>query len=332
MSYKIHRYVGIGIEDEFGEEVDADVHVDIASSDLDAPSDTQITKESSMSRSDAGHRPGPYTPEGGLEYAFDVNTIAYLLHLVLGEGETEELTDEDFDFEHTFTPVRNDLILPSSTIHVGKDVFEHIFAGCVIGSMTLSLDDEFAMVDLDVVAKKDSKGTLTDISELSLPEAYPIAFHELQIEMGPKDGTQEERVDIESIEISIANNADAEAGITLGSRYPRRIFAGDLEITVSMDIQFSGTQDLESFWGASDGPSDVETEEQNITFTFDGGTYGNLTFNLPQCIFESISTQPSGSDRIVQSAELRAFYDEDADAELIATLQNDEEYDFLNAA
>lgn len=330
-NYRVLRYVGIGIEDEFGTPVSADAYVDIASSDLDSPSGTQLVYEGGLSRGDVNHRPGPYIPEGGIEYAFDVNTIAYLLYLVFGGGTKNTLTDDPdgYDFEYEFSPNRNDLTLPSATIRVGKDNFEHMFQGCIINELTLSMDNEFAMANVSVIAQKDGKDTLVEIEEIELPEAYPIAFHELSIMMGPKGGEQEERTDIESFEITISNNGDGAEGVRMGSRYPRELFAGELTVTASIDIAFNSTKDIEKFWGASDGPSDVTTEEQNVTLIFNGGTFGTLTANLPKCIFESINTQPSGRDRLVQSADIRAFYDEEAEGELIVNLKNNVDHEFI---
>jgi len=111
----------------------------------------------------------------------------------------------------------------------------------------------------------------------------------------------------------------------MGSRFPRRVFAGDLEITGSMDIQFSSLREKRKFWGADSGPSDVKTIEQNITFTFDGGEHGELIINLPTVVFEEVPIQPSAADRVVQSVTFRSYYDTESETELCAELETDEE-------
>ena len=362
---RVLRYAQIAIENEFGEKVDEEnnadqfVDIDIASLDLDAPSDPVLRYEGGLSRSVHTHRPGPYYPEGSIEYAFDIHTVAHLLYLALGqvtqtnEGTMTVETENDVDYidgsvegelyTHEFTPTRHSLTLPSATILSGKDHFQHEFQGCTINSLSFELDDDFAFVTADIIAQQDSKGEIKAIEELSISKAYPIVFYETLVKIGIVGEEQEDMYNIESLSLEINNNLDADAGVVLGSRYPQRIVAGDFEVSGSMDIAFDSTQQLEYFWGAVDGPDDDAQDTMNINYIFSSAPYmaevedgeetkevevrgSQLDLHLPNVLYETVNIQPSGRDRLTQTVDFRAYYDEESNYEIITELKNDIDY------
>lgn len=365
MEEKILRYARIAIEDEYGSKVDIEdnedqfIDIDIASASLDAPSDPVLRYEGGLSRSVHTHRPGAYIPEGDLEYAFDIHTIAHLLYLTLGqveqttEGTMEVTEDSDGDyidgdedgelFVHEFTPTRHTLTLPSATINVGKDQFEHVFQGCVVNSLSFELDDDFAFVTIDISAQQDSKEDIQAIEDLHLSTAYPVAFYETMVKIGVEGEEQDEVYEVESLSLEINNNIDADVGIVLGSRFPQRIVAGDFEVTASMDMAFDSSEQLEHFWGATDEPDDDAQDTMNINFIFSSAPYiveidvegeptdveirgAELDLHMPNVLYETVNIQPSGRDRLTQTVDARAYYDEESEYELIATLKNDVDY------
>ena len=365
MEEKILRYARIALEDEYGSKVDATtneeqfIDIDIASAGLDAPSDPVMRYEGGLSRSVHTSRPGAYIPEGDLEYAFDIHTIAHLLYLALGNinqtnaGTMTVTSDPDGDFVdgstegelfvHEFTPTRHSLTLPSATINVGKDQFEQVFQGCVVNSLSFELDDDFAFVTIDISAQKDSKETIQPIENLHLSTAYPVAFYETAVQIGVKGGSQTQVFEVESLSLEITNNIDADVGVVLGSRYPQRIVAGDFEVTASMDMAFDSSEQLEHFWGAVDAPDDDAQDIMNINFIFSSAPYmaeidvegtptqveirgAELDLHLPNVLYETVNIQPSGRDRLTQTVDARAYYDDEAQYEIIATLKNDVDY------
>jgi len=359
---RVLRYARIAIEETFGSIVDVDTHedeyidIDIASIGLDAPSDPVLRYDGGMARSVRTHRPGAYIPEGNLEYGWDILTIAHILYLTFGQIETTEgdLTIEEEEgekyiddkselHEHRFTPHRHSLTLPSATFRLGKDHFEHVFQGVTVNSISFSLDDDFAFVTVDVSAQKDSADDIKEIEELTLSQAYPVAFYEALVEIGVKGESQEEVGEVESLSLEITNNTDPNAGINLGSRYPQRIIAGDFEVSGSMDIAFDSKEQLEHFWGKEDEPSDVSQDEMNINFRFKSAPYiaeiedgestedveiqcAELDLHIPTALYETVNLQPSGRSRLVQSVDFRGYYDDDSEYEVIATLYNHVNY------
>lgn len=329
MSEDVIRYVGIGIEgegDEYGDKVDAEMHVDITDASLDTPDEQEIVYEGGLTRGRLIKRPGSYVPEGDITYAMDVNSIGYLLYLALGYGEEVDADTNDYQYEFSADPIER--VLPAGTFYVAKDQFVHRFDGAAVDELSISVDDEFAEVTASIVAQKDADDgePESDITELKLPDSYPLAFHEVTVELGDKGDDIEERV-AESVEISVANNIDTDEGISLGSRYLRKIIAGDLEVSAELEIAFDDTQDLEDFWGDTEGPSEEGSIEKEISIIFDSGDYGQLEITLPRTYIESLNLEPSGTDRLIQSISLTSLFDEEADSEIIATLDNDYEYD-----
>jgi hypothetical protein len=312
----ILRYLGIGIEDEFGSAVGADQHYDIASATLDAPTETEMEWPGGLSRGRRTRRPGPYVPGGNVVCAVDVNTIFYLLYLLFGDYE-QDGPDEEL-YTYSLQPQRNNLILPSGTFLLGKDAFEHEFAGGTVSQLTLNVDKEFARATADVIAQKDAKNAIKAEANLTMSAAYPLAFHELTVELDEGD----ESAYVESVTLTINNNAAGDAGVNMGSRYPARIYAGDIQVSFSLNVAFEDTGEKEKFWGGANGPSDDGSTSVDLTLTFDSGSYGSLVFSLPSVIYDAVPIQPSGRDRIVQNITGRAFYDDTSETEILATLEN----------
>lgn len=345
---RILRYASIGIEDPtaaFGDaraldlpdDSDEFIDIDIASASLDTPDDTVLNYDGGLSRTVHTHRPGPYIPDGDLEYGFDIKTIFHLLYLVFGDvTQTAEPNEEQDLYEYEFTPLRHSLILPSATTLLGKDHFEHRFQGCTVNELTIQIDDEFAMVTADIVAHSDSKNDIRDIEDLELSEAYPIAFYEASIEIGEEGETQTSYdAEVESMELTITNNTDAAAGVGLGSRFPDRIIAGDFEVTANLDIAFEDTTHLEHFWGDAAAPTDELQDIMNVNLIFESAPYeegeetiegAKLDFHMPHVLYQTINLEPSGRDRMVQSVDMMAYYDEDSDYEILADLSNNVDY------
>lgn len=317
------RYLGVGIEDEFGVAVPAEQHVDIASTSLDSPSEPVINYDGGMGRNRRIVRPGAYVSEGGAEFPVDVETIGYFLYLTLGKYVNEQDVDTNEEV-HTFNP-SDDVHLPSATFRAGKDKFEHVFPGCVISQMEISVSDGLAMVNITVVGGKDAKDPLKDKNELILSETFPIAFHEVNVML---NNDPEKTSQVESLTITVNNNADAEAGIALGSRFPKRIFAGNIDIDVSMDVAFDSMDEKEVFWGGQDGPSEGEITSIPMEVTMTSGDTGSLTILMPRVVYNSVQIQPSGRDRIVQSVDASAYFDDTSETEMSVELRNNVTYNF----
>ncbi len=330
----VARYIGLANESQFNEETppEAVVHLDIASSTLDAPTDTQMFYGGGLQRSARLHRPGFYAPTGNLVYAFDIKTIGYLLAWALGGyGYEADGGTAVGHHKHQFygSPLN---ILPSFVARVGKDHFEHIFSGCVINSLEIQVEDEFTMATADITAAKDSKGDLKEIPELLLPDEYPMAFYEVTAHKQYVGETDNEiSAVVKSVTITIDNNQDADAGRGLGYRHPYRIIAGERETTISKPMFYEGSGPLEELWGETDGVSAAGPSPFQLRLVFDSGEHGTMEMRFPNTIYTQVQQQPSGRDEIVQETAARAVLGSEVtlhegtvvDTEVFVELEND---------
>ncbi len=324
---QILRYFGIGLEDTYGQAAAPVQFMDIASGGLDSPSETEIDYEGGLSRGSRVHRPGSYIPEGDVTYAVDIHSIGYLLMLTLGEYSQSGPDVDDF-YTYEMTNKKNGLVLPSATVYLGKDIFEHQFTGACVDQLELSVEDEYAEANISFKTSKDQKGSLRDESELVLPDAYPLMFHDLTLKLAGED----RGADLESLTLTVSNNTDAEAGIGgAGSRFPQMIYAGDIEITFDLELAFNTLEEKQSFWGAVYGPSEAGSDEQEIIISIDSGSYGSLELQMPRTVYQEVGVQPEGRDRLTQSISGKAYHSSAIDALIKATLINKLDY-FTNAA
>lgn len=300
----VQRYLGLAEETSYNMETPpaAVVHLDIASASLDTPSDPNLIYGGGLQRSATLQRPGFYAPSGNIMYAFDVNSVIYLLKWGLGayvftsEGGTGTLNLHEFYGSA-------DNVLDSFCARVGKDYFEHVFSGCVINSLELQVEGEFCNLTADIVAAKDSKDTIQAIADLSLPDAYPLAFHEVTASIDGSDLSAK----VKTLNLSISNNMDAESGRGLGSRHPYRVIGGERETEISMELFFEDSSVLEDFWGGATGPAATGVSEIPIVLTFDNGAHGSMEITLPKVAYSEVQQQPSSRDEIVQSVTGRCL-------------------------
>lgn len=302
------RYLGFAEEAFYAETPppEAEVMVDIASASLDTPADTQLLYTGGLTRGHRIHRPGFYAPSGGIEFAWDVDTVGWFLKWALGGYKFTPGGGEKEGMNLHEIYATDEAILRSFCARLGKDIFEHTFSGCVINSLTLNTEGEYCLLSADIVAAKDSKGAIRTLEaiEALLPKAYPLAFHELTAAV--IDPSSDISAKVKSFSLQIGNNVSADAGRSIGSRYPRRGIAGARDITFSMNYYYEDTEMLERLWGDPVGPAAGGSEEYGLQLTWDGGDYGKLVITLPRAINLQVQQQPSGRDEIVQSISGRA--------------------------
>ena len=320
---KILRYLGLCEEKEFLENPvpDAVMHLDIASAGLDVPADAQMIYDGGLTRGPNLHRPNFYVCSGSIAYAFDIRTIGYLLKWALGGYSFDE--DSPLNKHSIWGGSSNEL--DSFCARLGKDVFEHVFSGCVINTLTINVEGEYCRATADIRAAKDKKADLRGLNELLLPGEAPLAFYEAACEIAEKD----ESAKVQSFTLEINNNIGEDSGRTIGTRYPRLFKAGERTVTVSSNLIFSDTAELERFWGGYGGPADTGTEEFKVKYIFDSGEHGNMEIVLPRFIYTSVGQQPSGRDALIQPVSGRAFLPQEIsgaeDTDIQVELNNKEE-------
>ena len=303
--------------------------MDIESATLDAPSDPQIVFNGGLSRGARTHRPGSYSVSGNVVYAADIRTLGWFIKWALGGYKfTAEAAGPPIVPAFHEMYASQDQILPSFCGRVGKDLFEHGFSGLGINSLQIQSSNEFVTITVDTVGSSDFQAALKEISALSLPVEYPLAFHEARVLRAASNIS----ADVKEWTLTINNNADADAGYGQDSRHPYRILSGEREVTLSMNLYYRNLDHLHAFWGGSSGPTAVGATEFGMNFILDAGDDGELDIAGPRWIYTAVPQQPSGKDEITQNVSVKAFEGTHTLAdgvttvlsEVLATLQNSE--------
>jgi len=327
MSCDIFRYAGYGEETVFGTAVAAAFHTDITGATLDTPDNPNIVYGGGLGRAPRVIRQGFYSPAGNVVQGVDVDSIAYFMRWVLGGYQYS--TDRHYIYGI------DDVCLPSFTSRIGKDAYEHIFAGCKANSLEIAADDSIATATLDIVGQKDSKGTISDYDSLTLGANQLLAFHEMTASIkGEGEGAfSDVSAIIKSLTLTINNNIDATQGRGIGSRFPRRLNAQARDITVALSLYFEDTTYREKFWGNATGASEGDGTEEfamQISLTQESGK--QITIALPRVVATGNVQQPTGRDELVETLNLTAMFQNyiaddgvpiDIDTDIFATVEND---------
>lgn len=305
------------------------MHLDIASSSLDVPSDTNIVYEGGARRTARLYRPGFYAPAGNVVYGLDIKTIGWLLKWALGSYAFTSTGGTGSLHLHEIYGTE-DVLLPSFCARVGKDLFEHVFSGCVLNSLEINVGDALCMATADIMAQKDSKAAL-QTGALLFPGEYPLAFHEVTAYL---IGTPDENISakVKEMTLTINNNAAADQGRHIGSRHPGRIPVNDRETTLSLTLFNEDTDMLELLWGGATGPSACGSTEYGLRLVFDTApceNHGKLTVTMPRVINTATTQQPSGRSEMNQGVEVRALMDTltlnnatEVEGEILCSLEN----------
>lgn len=329
----IRRYCGIAEEASFGQTPPpaAMLHLDIASSTLDPPADTNIIYEGGARRTARLYRPGFYAPAGNVVYGLDIRTIGWFLKWALG-GYTFTLGGGAGPLHLHEIYGSEAVVLPSFCARIGKDLFEHVFSGCTINSLEINVGDALCMATADIVGQKDSKAAL-QTGALLFPAEYPLAFHEVTAFL---TGTPDIEISakVKEITLTINNNVAADQGRHIGNRHPARVPANDRETTLSLSLFYEDTDMLEKLWGGPTGPDRCGSTEYGLSLVFNTSpcaTHGKLTIDLPRVINTATSQQPSGRSELVQTVEIRALMGTftlagagTIEGEILCTLENNQ--------
>jgi hypothetical protein len=287
------------------------VYLDVTSISLDAPNETDQIVESAFGRAPGRKYAGFYNPEGDIAYNINVRSIPYFLKWCCG-GYAYTAGDvgppalphghESWGYDGR--------TLPSFLGRLGKDQFEHVFHGTTVDSLEFEVEDALTTVTASCSAARDSKGVLQTASSVlsKLPTEIEVPFHAVSVELAGVEQTDK----VKNLTLSIANNADAEAGRYLGRRFPGRIPVNERETTISMEMDFSDTAQIERLWGGASGPEASGASTFGVVLSFFGGkdTEDNdltLTVELPKVFWQTVETQPEGREETVQTVEGRGL-------------------------
>lgn len=340
---EVLRYAAFAEEGSYGSGMaNPTFAVDESTASLDTGKDVEIIYDGSLGRAPRVHRPGFYSCEGDVEYAFDIRSIGWFLKWALGGYAHTAPGNGEFNIHECYAT--NDVVLPSFVSFLGKDKidatnFEHKFAGCTISDLEIAVSNEYATVKVGIVAAVDAPNpegikTRAEIEAL-LPTEHLLVFHNVTATLG--NSSISERVT--NVKLGVKNDVKADAGQCLGSRFPSRMPAGARETTFTMDCYFNTMDELTLFWGSPQGaPFAVDgTTETSLTLTFistddNGQPDGTLDISLPRVILTKVPTPTKGKDEVKLNVEGQAFQDSvllhdntSVYTDILATLSNNQE-------
>ncbi|MGH3090233.1 MAG: hypothetical protein ACRDSJ_23365, partial [Rubrobacteraceae bacterium] len=190
MSDEILRYAELTEETEFAQEpppaAGSGIYLDIASTSLDVPSETDGITESAFGRAARKKYAGWYSPEGNIVYQTNIRTIIHLFKWALGgyaftAGAAAVAGPPAVPAQPNIHEAwgSDDRTIDSFLARMGKDQFEHMFRGCVISSIELEVEDEVVQLTVEVATRIDARQPLQSKSAVfqALPSEKDIPFH-----------------------------------------------------------------------------------------------------------------------------------------------------------
>lgn len=284
---------------------------------VDTPSGVEIDYATGIGLENDVHMPGKYEGGGGnIEQLVFPTTLVYWLKWALGGYTFVKAEDgHPFPVNTHYIYGANERLLPSFTMEGGKDYFEHVFLGCSVDSLelTVSTDNGYVKLNPSITFAKDIKGELKEIDDFIFPYERPLMFYNMRFLFNGEDITDKKI--IESFTLTINNNLQQNFGI--GSRFSKANTTNGREVTWSIELKNdTDLTFLRSFWGGGDEPDgEYGAEEIYIEVIlyekviFGSGLSEEIKIELPRCILDSVTQQPSGREEFSNTVAGKAYAD-----------------------
>lgn len=315
----ITRYLKIGEESEYAVEATEYAEtLDPESASIDPAGDDKLIYEG-MGGLDRRAGLGVYSTAGDITLPLDDLATGWFWKWALGNYEVTGTDDGEGNitapYTHIFSPATTPL-MHSFSAKIGKDVFEHVFLGNVVSSISLEVANEWALMTVSTVGAKDKKSTLD----------ANIEYTEGTYFTAPMASLRKNNVDISasinSLTLSIETGANIEDSAGFGSRFPTKAFRGALVVNLEAELGFDSVEELIAFWGDDEGPSTTNIDEFSYTLSFGD----NLDFIFPRLVYTASGQPAEGRENITQSVTARALYDDvNKEGPIIVSLTNNKE-------
>lgn len=296
MSYK--GYFGIAKEDTADTAKEAEVFLPILSEDIAVEKEIEIPEEIRNNRDRVSAIEMQQLVGGDVEFqpAYE-NGFGHVINGVLGGYESEELVENEA-YKHTWTG-GDDLDPYTAEINTGGELMRQA-SGCKFDSLEFTAEGgEIVTTSFSILGMSNDTGITEQTPDLSMME--PIKTYDVKIEI---DDT-ERNCDVESFDLSIENNLFDDI-YGLGKKGRCRIVEGLRDITGTMEIAFD-SDDYDDF---------IDDNEMSIELTVEGGDIGTtqhefkLLIDLPRVKYESSDIGMSGGDRVINSVDFVALFDD----------------------
>lgn len=315
----ITRYLKIGEESEYAVEASEYAEtLDPESASIDPAGDDKLIYEG-MGGLDRRAGLGVYSTAGDITIPLDDLATGWFWKWALGNYEVTGTDDGEGNitapYTHIFSPATTPL-MHSFSAKIGKDIFEHVFLGNVVSSISLEVANEWALMTVSTVGAKDKKSTLEQ----------NIEYTEGTYFTAPMASLRKNNVDISasinSLSLSIETGANIEDSAGFGSRFPTKAFRGALVVNLEAELGFDSVEELIAFWGDNDGPSTTNIDEFSYTLSFGD----NLDLIFPRLVYTASGQPAEGRENITQSVTARALYDDvNKEGPIIVSLTNNKE-------
>lgn len=329
MALRNIRYVGLSTDPTpAGAKPAVWYYLDASEIGLDSPSETDVIVPSMLGMSPRNKRAGAYIPEGNIAYNTDIFSLGYPLkwglmgYAFTAAEETVPGTPDDFQTHEIWA---NDVrYMQSLCAQIGKDEFEHVFRNVVIGTLEGTVDGEFLELSMDCTAGKDYEDTLKSITTdvvPKIPEEYALMYHDMNLYIDEAATVMQNVSDLaKNLSWTVENNTDAEAGITLGSRFTRRIPSSGRDISLSSELHFENMNQKRNFWGELNAgmgtPGKLGSKTFPVEVSIDSGAvfddpdnFGSALIRFPKCYYNVVPTAPSGRDEMSNEVEMAVLED-----------------------
>lgn len=308
----ITRYLMIGEESEYAVEAsEYQETLDPESASFDPAGDDKLIY-AGMGGLDRRAGLGVYSTAGDIIMPLDDLSTGWFWKWALGGYE---VTGSGDSYTHIFSPKLGGL-MQSFSAKIGKDIFEHVFLGNVVSSISVAVDNEWALMTISTVGAKDKKSTL----ETQLEYTEGVYFTAPMASLHKND--TDKSADVNSLTLNIETGANVEDSAGFGSRFPTKAFRGEMVVSIELELGFDSDEELLDFWGENDGPSTTNIEEFGYTLSFGN----NLDFIFPRLVYTASGQPAEGRDNITQSVTARALYDDvNKEGPIIISLTNNKE-------
>ena len=229
------------------------------------------------------------------------NELTLELGLMHPHADDSEVVKVESPFTHIFGPTA-EIALPSFTARIGKNVFEHTFAGATVSGLRFSVDRGFLTCTVNVQAQKDSHAGLN-----AGGKSFPSTVYNFR-QATTLIADVEESSNVESLELEIANGITAESGIRFGSRFTQEFPVEGIEVSGSLTLAFPDTDEYRRFWGSLNGAQESGASPFKLEQQFRSGDDW-LKFIMASAYWTQVSTPVSGRGRITQAVQFVSLVD-----------------------
>jgi hypothetical protein len=267
--------------------------------------------------------------EGSMTMALqpDIFTLT-VLHGIMGDdspssdGGSSATTDQRKFLE---IPVSSGTTLPSYTFRVGRDEVEHVFAGQVIDSVSVSASvGEYAMLTVNTVGAAQNSSTTTLATAVPTYVKDAAHFSKVFVDFEGTATNSNHSTLVQSVDFEIKTNRDVDNSYGLGDetcvRAPPitvREISGSLSFHKSLlsgDTGSNNEPHFDELMGATSAngqaifnPAGGTVPALSLLFEVDADNY--IRFDFFKIHFEMPETSVSGRDSQTMTVNFHALYD-----------------------